>query len=118
MPHVPRARGPSALEALPSVLPVSHDGANYPLQKAVPHMPEGSRIILNSTSINGASTVTPNYLLYCSTKGAVEQMTRVLSKDLVAHPRHITVNCVAPGPTATELFLKGKPGKLSLLYCT
>jgi 3-oxoacyl-[acyl-carrier protein] reductase len=51
--------------------------------------------------------VTPNYLLYLTTKGAIEQMTRVLSKDLAR--KGINVNAVAPGPTATELFLKGKP---------
>ena len=34
-------------------------------------------------------------------------MTHVLSKEL--RGRNITVNAVAPGPTATELFLKGKP---------
>lgn len=37
-------------------------------------------------------------------------MTRVMAKDLGR--RGITVNCVAPGPTATELFLKGKPESL------
>jgi len=69
-------------------------------------MASGSKIVLLSTSLNVASTVTPNYLLYCSTKGAIEQMTRVLSKDLAK--RGISVNAIAPGPTGTELFYKGK----------
>lgn len=69
-------------------------------------MKEGSRIVLISTSVMHTSTVTPNYLLYCATKGAIEQMTNVLSKDLAR--RHISVNAIAPGPTATELFLRGK----------
>jgi 3-oxoacyl-[acyl-carrier protein] reductase len=56
------------------------------------------------------STVTPSYLLYCATKGAIEQMTHVLSKDLAR--RHISVNAIAPGPTATELFLHGKSEQL------
>ena len=34
-------------------------------------------------------------------------MTHVLAKEL--RGRNITVNVVAPGPTATDLFLKGKP---------
>ena len=34
-------------------------------------------------------------------------MTSVLAKEL--RGRNITVNAVAPGPTATDLFLKGKP---------
>lgn len=33
-------------------------------------------------------------------------MTRVMSKDLAR--KGIMVNCVSPGPTATDLFLKGK----------
>jgi 3-oxoacyl-[acyl-carrier protein] reductase len=41
-----------------------------------------------------------------TSKGAIEQLVRVLAKDFGA--RGITVNCVAPGPTATELFYQGK----------
>jgi 3-oxoacyl-[acyl-carrier protein] reductase len=50
--------------------------------------------------------MTPNYTLYVTSKGAVEQLVRALAKDFGA--RGITVNCVAPGPTATELFYQGK----------
>ena len=85
-------------------------GPYFLVQKAAPVMKEGSRIVLLSTSVNHTSTVTPNYLLYCATKGAIEQMTRVLSKDLAR--RHISVNAIAPGPTATDLFLKGKSEQL------
>jgi 3-oxoacyl-[acyl-carrier protein] reductase len=49
----------------------------------------------------------PTYGVYAATKAAVEAMTRVLAKEV--RGRNITVNAVAPGPTATELFLKGKP---------
>ena len=69
-------------------------------------MPSGSTIIFVSTSVNHVSSVQPAYLLYCSTKGAVDQMTRVMAKDLAA--KGINVNAIAPGPTATELFFKGK----------
>ena len=37
----------------------------------------------------------------------VEAMTMILAREL--RGRNITVNAVAPGPTATELFLDGKP---------
>lgn len=73
-------------------------------------MREGSHIITVSSSLCHNSAITPGYLLYNSTKGAIEQMTRVLAKDLGR--KKILVNCVAPGPTATELFLQGKSEQL------
>lgn len=73
-------------------------------------MPPGSHIVLLSTTQCHASTVTSNYLLYNMTKGAIEQMSRTLAKGL--GPKGIFVNTVAPGPTATNLFLKGKSQQL------
>ncbi|KAI1617110.1 hypothetical protein EDD36DRAFT_415985 [Exophiala viscosa] len=82
-------------------------GPYFLVQKALPHMSPGSSIVLLSTTINHASTVTPPYTLYCSTKGAIEQLGRLLSRDLQA--KHgIKVNVVAPGPTGTDLFYEGK----------
>ncbi|KAI5842827.1 hypothetical protein BZA05DRAFT_188711 [Tricharina praecox] len=76
-------------------------------QTAAPHMPDGEgRIVFFSTSLTAASVLTPAYTLYVSTKGAIEQMVRGVSKDLGR--RGIAVNCVSPGPTRTDLFLKGK----------
>ncbi|EAW13645.1 putative oxidoreductase, short-chain dehydrogenase/reductase family [Aspergillus clavatus NRRL 1] len=77
-------------------------GPLFLVQKALPHMAPGSHVVLLSTTLCVASTIPPPYLSYVSSKGAIEQMTRVLSKDLGR--RGIAVNCVAPGPTATELF--------------
>ncbi|RMZ76238.1 hypothetical protein DV738_g5041, partial [Chaetothyriales sp. CBS 135597] len=81
-------------------------GPYFLVQKALPHLAPGSRIVLVSTTLTAASTVTPNYALYLTSKGAIEQLTRVLAKEL--GPKQIAVNAVAPGPTATDLFLKGK----------
>ncbi len=72
-------------------------------QKAAPHMAAGSHIVLISTTLVAASTISPPYLPYLATKGAIEQMTRVMSKDLGR--KGICVNCVAPGPTSTKLFM-------------
>ena len=47
------------------------------------------------------------YGVYAATKAAVETMTGIMAKEL--RGRSITVNTVAPGPTATQLFLDGKP---------
>ncbi len=65
---------------------------------------DGGRIINLSTSIIGAYR--PTYGVYVATKAAVEAMTQVLAKELGA--RGVTVNAVAPGPVATELFLAGR----------
>ena len=69
-------------------------------------MPPGGRVIFISTGITALSSVAPAYLLYASAKGAINQMARVMAKDLAR--KNIIVNAVAPGPTTTELFLKGK----------
>ena len=45
-----------------------------------------------------------------SIRTGVEAMTHVLSREL--RGRNITVNVIAPGPTATELFLKGKTAEV------
>lgn len=64
----------------------------------------------NGSVINFSSSTSrvmlPTYGTYVATKGAVEQLTRVFSKEVAA--RNINVNTVAPGPTNTELFTRGK----------
>jgi 3-oxoacyl-[acyl-carrier protein] reductase len=69
-----------------------------------------TKLANNGTIINLSTTLTrvmiPTYGTYVATKGAVEQLTRVFAKEVGA--RGITVNAVLPGPTNTELFIKGK----------
>ncbi|KAF8157827.1 hypothetical protein B0H34DRAFT_430794 [Crassisporium funariophilum] len=77
-------------------------------QAVAPILPSpGGRIIFFSSSLTGASTVLPNALVYLASKGAVEQISRVLAKELGG--RGITVNTVSPGPVDTTLFREGKP---------
>ena len=64
-------------------------------------------MIFFSTSVTRMSAVSAPYLVYSATKGAIEQLSRVLAKDLGA--RGITVNTVSPGPVNTPLFHEGKP---------
>jgi 3-oxoacyl-[acyl-carrier protein] reductase len=52
----------------------------------------------------------PGYAAYAASKGAVDAMTLILAKEM--RGRDVTVNAVAPGPTATPLFLEGKPAEL------
>ncbi|KAK1757766.1 60S ribosomal L40 [Echria macrotheca] len=94
------------------IININVKGPLFLVQKAVPHMPTtgGGRVIFISTGLNTASGVAPAYLLYAMTKGAVDQLTRVLSKELAK--KNITVNAVAPGPTATDLFFDGKSEQL------
>jgi 3-oxoacyl-[acyl-carrier protein] reductase len=73
-------------------------------------MAPGSRIIFVSTSLTAVSNIAPDYLPYVTSKGAIEQMVRLLAKDLGR--KGIRVNAIAPGPTGTDLFLKGKSEQL------
>jgi 3-oxoacyl-[acyl-carrier protein] reductase len=61
----------------------------------------------NNFSSSVVGLLQPTYAVYAATKAGVEALTSVLAKEL--RGRNITVNTVAPGPTATDLFLKGKP---------
>ncbi|KAF9180260.1 hypothetical protein BGZ49_005025 [Haplosporangium sp. Z 27] len=75
-------------------------------KQLIPHLKSGARLIYVSTSLSSSSFVGPIHFLYCATKGAIEQMTRTLAKDLGA--KGITVNCINPGPTDTDGFRDGK----------
>ncbi len=75
------------------------------MREASKRLRNGGRIISFSSSVVGLYQ--PTYGIYAATKAGVEAMTHVLANEM--RGRNITVNAVAPGPTATELFLKGKP---------
>lgn len=74
------------------------------LREAAHRLRDGGRVVNFSSSVVGLYQ--PTYAVYAATKAGVEAMTHVFSKELAG--RHITVNAVAPGPTATDLFLRGK----------
>lgn len=85
-------------------------GPFFMVKEAAPYMPSGGRVMLFSSSLTALSAITPNYLLYAATKGAVEQMTRVLAKDL--GKKGITVNTISPGPIGTDAYYVGKSEQL------
>lgn len=74
------------------------------LQQAAKHLPSGGRIIAFSSSV--IAKALPNYSAYIASKAGVEGLVHVLANEL--RGRNITVNAVAPGPVATDLFLSGK----------
>jgi 3-oxoacyl-[acyl-carrier protein] reductase len=78
------------------------------LREAAKRLRNGGRIVNFSTSVVGLKLET--YSVYTATKAAVEAMTGILAKEL--RGRSITVNAVAPGPVATDLFLNGKSPEL------
>jgi 3-oxoacyl-[acyl-carrier protein] reductase len=84
---------------------VNLKGTFNTLREAAKRLREGGRIINFSSSVVGL--LQPTYGVYAGTKAAVEAMTSILAKEL--RGRSITVNAVAPGPTATDLFMHGKP---------
>ncbi len=74
-------------------------------QQAARRVRNGGAIINFSTSVTKIALT--GYTAYAATKGAVDAMTLILAKEM--RGRDVTVNAVAPGPTATPLFLDGKP---------
>lgn len=78
------------------------------MREAATRLADNGSIINFSTSVN--RIMLPTYSTYVATKAAVEQLTRVFSKEV--GNRGITVNSVSPGPTNTELFTKGKPQEI------
>ncbi|WP_144122928.1 SDR family oxidoreductase [Catellatospora sichuanensis] len=73
-------------------------------QQAARRVRDGGAIITFSTAV--VRLAMPGYGAYSASKGAVEALTLILARELGS--RNVTVNAVAPGPTATELFLEGK----------
>jgi 3-oxoacyl-[acyl-carrier protein] reductase len=77
-------------------------------REAARRLRDGGRIVNLSTSVTGVRL--PAYGVYIASKCAVEGLTQVLAQEM--RGRGISVNAVAPGPVATELFLAGKSPEL------
>ena len=103
--HVDRATIADSDDALfDRHIAVNLKGTFNTLREAARRLRDGGRIVNFSSSVTGL--LQPTYGVYAATKAAVEAMTSILAKEL--RGRNITVNAVAPGPTATKLFLDSK----------
>ncbi|MDX3929120.1 MAG: SDR family oxidoreductase [Shinella sp.] len=87
---------------------VNLKGTFNTMREAGRRLRDGGRIVNFSTSVVGTKFET--YGIYAATKAAVEMLTAIVAKEM--RGRSITVNAVAPGPTATDLFLEGKSDEL------
>lgn len=83
---------------------VNVKGTFNALREAAKRLEQGGRIVNFSTSVIGLAL--PGYAVYAATKSAVETFTNIMAREL--RGKNITVNAIAPGPTATALFLDGK----------
>jgi 3-oxoacyl-[acyl-carrier protein] reductase len=102
MPLSPIAK--SDVETFDKVIAINLRGAFLVLAQAAQHVVEGGCIIALSSSVIAKSF--PTYGGYIASKAGVEGLVHVLANEL--RGRNITVNAVAPGPVATDLFLKDK----------
>ena len=90
------------------LIDINLKGSFNTMREAAKRLRDNGRIINFSSSVVGL--LQPGYGMYAASKAAIEALTSVLAKEL--RGRNITVNAVAPGPTATGLFLDGKTPEL------
>jgi 3-oxoacyl-[acyl-carrier protein] reductase len=102
MPLSPIAKGD--VETFDKVISTNLRGTFLVLAQAAQHVATGGRIIAFSSSV--LAKAFPTYGAYIASKAGVEGLVHVLNNEL--RGRNVSVNAVAPGPVATELFLKDK----------
>jgi 3-oxoacyl-[acyl-carrier protein] reductase len=81
------------------VMAVNARGTMLTIKHAISRLRDNGRIITLSTI--GTQWPSPGEAAYAASKAAVEQLTRICSREL--GPRGITANTIAAGPTDTDL---------------
>jgi len=96
----------TATESFDRLVAVNLRGAFLCLREAANRLPRGGggRIVAVTSSVVGS--LPEGYGAYTASKAAVEALVRTMAKELKG--TRITANCVAPGPTATDMFFAGK----------
>ena len=91
-----------------SLFAVNVKGSFHTMRQAATRLRHGGSVVNFSSSVIGLAL--PGYSIYGASKAAIETMTTIFAKEL--RGKNITVNAVAPGPTATDLFLNGKTAEM------
>jgi 3-oxoacyl-[acyl-carrier protein] reductase len=104
MPSALPMLGDTDDQAFDRLIGVNLKGTFNTLREAASKMAHGGRIVNFSSSVIGLAL--PGYAVYAATKAAVEVMSNIMAKEM--RGKGIRVNAIAPGPTATDLFLDGK----------
>ena len=92
-------------QLLHDLVDINLKGSFYGMRLAANRLRNGGSVVNFSTSLVGLCM--PGNAVYAGAKAAIETMTNIFAKEL--RGKNITVNAVAPGPTATDLFLTDKP---------
>ncbi len=91
-------------ELFDQTIAINLKGAFNGMREAAKRLREGGRIVSFSSSVVGLYQ--PTYSAYAATKAGIQAMSHILAKELGG--KKITVNVIAPGPVATDLFLRDK----------
>ncbi|AXK31855.1 SDR family NAD(P)-dependent oxidoreductase [Streptomyces armeniacus] len=103
-----RPTGELEMAELDRLLRTNVRGTFVVAREAVRRIRAGGAVVAFSTTVT--RTHLPSYGAYAASKAAVEALVPILAKEFAG--RDVTVNAVAPGPTATELFREGKTQEL------
>jgi NAD(P)-dependent dehydrogenase (short-subunit alcohol dehydrogenase family) len=90
----------TTLEAWKNMFEVNVVSIFHLMQLALPHLLPRKGNVVNVSSVNGLRSF-PNVLAYCSSKSALDQLTRCSALELAA--KGVRVNAVNPGVVVTEL---------------
>ena len=91
-----------------SLFAINVKGSFNTMRQAATRLRHGGSVVNFSSSVIGLAL--PGYSIYGASKAAIETMTTIFAKEL--RGKNITVNAIAPGPTATALFLNGKTAEM------
>jgi 3-oxoacyl-[acyl-carrier protein] reductase len=97
---IPKPFEKTTLEDMDRMIDINIRGTFVATQAALPHMPNGGRIISIGSCV-GERDMTPGLAAYAATKGAVKMFTQGLAREVGS--RGITVNNIQPGPINTDL---------------